>query len=206
MANKIRQALIKRTTKEVDIRGKLVIDGKSKSKINTGFVSLNHMLDLFCFHGLFDLEIELKRGDLKHHIVEDIGIALGDAFKQALGDAKGIKRYGYASIPMDSIVANVSVDISGRPYLTFSIGEGAILPRPLIEKFPDLKTDDFKIFLEGFVSHARIALNIRVPMAAEMDSHHVLEAIFKALGLALDEATQIEPRRKGVPSTKGRID
>lgn len=206
METKAREATIKRKTNEVDMVVKFAIDGKSKSKINTGFDSLNHMLELFCFHGLFDLDIELKHGDLKHHIVEDIGIALGDAFKKSLGDAKGIKRYGYASIPMDSVVANVSVDISGRPYLTFSIGEGAGLLQPLIEKFSDLKTDDFKIFLEGFVSHARISLNVRVPMAADMDSHHVLEAVFKAMGVALDQATQIEPRRKGIPSTKGRID
>jgi len=199
-----RKSLIKRTTNEVDISGILVIDGESKSKINTGFDSLNHMLELLCFHGLFDLTLELKRGDLKHHIVEDIGIALGDAFKKALGDAKGIKRYGYASVPMDSVVANVSVDISGRPYLSFSIGLGAVIS--YAEKFSDLKTDDFKIFLESFVSHAKITLNITVPPAGEMDSHHVLEAIFKAMGVALDQATQFEPRRKGVPSTKGKID
>jgi imidazoleglycerol-phosphate dehydratase len=204
MSTKAREATIKRKTNEVDIQVKFAIDGKSKSKINSGFDSLNHMLELFCFHGLFDLEIELKHGDLKHHIVEDIGIALGDAFKKALGDAKGIKRYGYASVPMDSVVANVSVDISGRPYLSFSIGLGAVIS--YAEKFSDLKTDDFKIFLESFVSHAKITLNITVPPAGEMDSHHVLEAIFKAMGVALDQATQIEPRRKEVPSTKGKID
>jgi len=203
MAKKLRMAVIKRKTNEVDIKGKLDIDGKGKSKINTGFDSLNHMLELFCFHGFFDLELELKRGDLKHHIVEDIGIALGDAFKDAIGEAKGIKRYGFASVPMDSMIANVNVDVSGRPTLNFSIGDGAI---QLIENFTDLKTSDFKTFLEGFVSHAKISLIIKVPAAEEMDSHHVLEAIFKALGMALDEATQIEPRRKGVPSTKGRID
>ncbi|MFH1655912.1 MAG: imidazoleglycerol-phosphate dehydratase [Candidatus Omnitrophota bacterium] len=200
---KIRSAAIKRKTNEVDIIGKLNIDGSGKTKINTGFDSLNHMLDLFCFHGFFDLELELKRGDLKHHIVEDIGIALGEAFKKAIGKAEKIRRYGYASVPMDSIIANVNVDVSGRPMLVFSVGEGVY---QLIEKFADLKSDDFKTFLDSFVTNAKISLNIKVPVAGEMDSHHALEAIFKALGIALDQATQIEPRRKGIPSTKGRID
>ena len=205
MAKKLRVAQIKRKTNEVDIKGKLTIDGKPKFKIITGFDSLNHMLDLFCFHGFFDLELELKRGDLKHHIIEDIGIALGEAFKKAIGKAEKIKRYGYASVPMDGIVANVNVDISGRPTFAFDIG-GGIGVAGLTEKFADLKVEDFKTFLEGFVAHARISLVIRIPVAGEMDSHHMLEAVFKALGIALDQATQIEPRRKGVPSTKGRID
>lgn len=204
MAKKSRTAVIKRKTNEVDIKGRLNIDGKGKVKIDTGLDSLNHMLELFCFHGFFDLELNLKRGDLKHHIIEDIGIALGEAFKKAIGNAKGIRRYASKSIPMDNILANVAVDVSGRPSLTFLIGEGANYQ--LTEKFSDLKTDDFKMFLESFVMNAKISLNIRVPASGDMDSHHVLEAVFKALGLALDEATQIEPRRKGIPSTKGRID
>jgi imidazoleglycerol-phosphate dehydratase len=197
-----RIAKIERKTNEVDIRGQFNIDGQGKCKINTGFKSLNHMLELFAFHGLFDLEL-LASGDLEHHIVEDIGIALGDAFKSAIGDAKGIKRYSNKSVPMDSIIANVAIDVSGRPSLSFSIGEKVY---QLIEKFSDLQVGDFKIFLESFVSRAKISLNIKVPISGELDSHHVLEAVFKALGLALDEATQIDPRRKGVPSTKGIID
>jgi imidazoleglycerol-phosphate dehydratase len=203
MTKKIRSALINRKTNEVDIRGKFNLDGNGKFKIDTGSKSLDHMLELFCFHGLFDLEIKLKKGDLPHHIVEDIGISLGDAFKKAIGQAKGIRRYWNASVPMDSVIANVAVDISGRPNLVFSIGEGVY---QLIEKFPDMKVDDFKIFLESFVTHAKISLNIRVPVSGELDSHHVFEAIFKAMGIALDYATQVEPRRKGIPSTKGRID
>ncbi|MBM3251478.1 MAG: imidazoleglycerol-phosphate dehydratase [Candidatus Omnitrophica bacterium] len=203
MAEKSRSASVNRKTNEVDIICKFSIDGKGKTKIDTGFDSLNHMLELFCFHGFFDLELKLKRGDLKHHIVEDIGITLGEALKKAIGKAEGIKRYSNRSVPMDSVIAHVAVDISGRPSLTFLIGEGVF---QLNEKFSDLKTDDFKIFLESFVANAKISLNVKVPIAGEMDSHHVLEAIFKALGLALDDATQIEPRRKGIPSTKGRID
>jgi len=197
---KTRQAVIKRKTKEVDMTGKLNIDGKGKTKINTGFDSLDHMLELFCFHGFFDLELELKRGDLKHHIVEDIGIALGEAFKKAIGKAEKIKRYGFGSVPMDNVLANVTVDISGRPNFNLS------MTGTMIEKLSDLKSHDFKSFLESFVDHARIAINIKVPDVGELDPHHVFEAIFKAFGIALDQATQIEPRRKGIPSTKGRID
>lgn len=198
----MRKAPIERKTKEVDIKGSLNIDGRGKNKIKTGFTSLDHMLELFAFHGLFDLELQAK-GDLQHHILEDIGIALGDAFKKAIGKAEQIKRYGFASIPMDKIVANVNVDISGRPTFVFSIGERVY---QLVEKSLDLTTDDFKTFLDAFVSHARISLIIKVPITGEIDSHHALEAIFKALGISLDQATQIDPRRKGIPSTKGIID
>lgn len=194
-----RTATIKRKTKEVDIRGKFTIDGAGKSKIKTGFKSLDHMLELFTFHGLFDLELQAK-GDLEHHIVEDIGIALGDAFKKSLGKAGGIKRYGNSSVPMDEVLSNVAVDISGRPKMVFTVGGAYGWKENL-----DLRSDDFKIFLEGFIEHARVSLNISLT-AGELDTHHAFESIFKAMGIALDQATQIDPRRKGVPSTKGVID
>jgi len=198
-----RTAPIERKTNEVDISGKLNIDGQGKSKINTGFKSLNHMLELFAFHGLFDLELQAK-GDLEHHIVEDIGIALGGALKRALGDAVGIKRYGNSFVPMDEVLANVVVDISGRPEMIFSASSD------VWSEDLDLKPDDFKTFLKSFAEHAKITLNVSTKVSlgnfTRLDTHHVFEAVFKALGIALDQATQIDPRRKGIPSTKGVID
>lgn len=222
---KKRAAEINRKTKEVDIKGKFNIDGQGKSKINTGFKSLDHMLELFSFHGLFDLELKAK-GDLEHHIVEDIGIALGDALKSALGSVKGIRRYATTTVPMDEILAKVDVDISGRPFLSSFLNQGKFTT---FSENLDLKSEDFKTFLESFVSHSKITLHItwtseetknfyeRRDKAAkrgfesfvkkpQYDTHHIFEAIFKALGIALDQATQIDPRRKGIPSTKGVID
>jgi imidazoleglycerol-phosphate dehydratase len=196
---KKRSAVIKRKTREVDISGKIVIDGQGKSKINSGFKSLDHMLELMAFHGIFDLLLQAK-GDLAHHIVEDIGIALGDGFKKAIGKAAGIRRYGHTSVPMDEVLASVAVDISGRPRLVFVIGGSSTWKDSL-----DLSADDFKTFLEAFVEHAKVSLNINLN-AGNLDAHHAFEAIFKALGIALDMAAQIDPRRKGIPSTKGVID
>ena len=201
MAKDTRAAAIKRKTTETDITGKLMIDGEGKSDINTGIGFLDHMLILFAFHGLFDLTINAK-GDLKvdsHHTNEDVAICLGKAFKQALGDCKGIKRYGSKEVPMDMAAAKVMVDIGGRyaflwkvpPYANTYASEGYAI-------------EEGKDFLDTFAKNANI--NLHVEIYSGDDVHHILEAIFKALGIALDDATQIDVRRKGVPSTKGTID
>jgi len=194
----MREAQINRKTNEVEIKGNFVIDGEGKAKLNTGFEPLNHLLTLFAFHGLFDLDLEAK-GDLQHHIIEDIGIALGKAFKEALGDKAGINRYGSFSATMDKVVVEANVDISGRPSL-----EGEDMST---ETFDDTNFTfhDAKEFLESFIQHAGISL-VYIMKSRKGDLHHLLEALFKAMGKALDQATQIDPRRKGIPSTKGIID
>ncbi|MBU1998791.1 MAG: imidazoleglycerol-phosphate dehydratase [Candidatus Omnitrophota bacterium] len=201
-----RTATVSRKTKETDITVKLNIDGTGKSKIKTPIGLLNHMLELFVFHGLFDLEILAKGDDKKidiHHTNEDIGIVLGDAFKKALGDKKGIARNGSASWPMEEVTASVAVDISGRGYFK--------LVRP-DKVYPDIRDDeegyaikDIEHFFESFAKRIGVNLNIKVDPISP-DLHTTLEPIFKALGKALDQATQIDPRREGVPSTKGIID
>ena len=196
--SRLRKAPIKRKTNEVNIEGEFIIDGTGQAKVNTGFEPLNHLLTLFAFHGLFDLEIKAD-GDLQHHILEDIGIALGKTFKQALGEKQGINRYGC-----------FTVDISGRPSLI-----GRISCAPLDEVNLKLENHTFdntnftfkyaEEFLESFLQHAGISL-VYIIKSGQGTLHHILEALFKAMGKALDQATQIDPRRKGVPSTKGIID
>jgi len=204
MSKKIRSADIKRKTKETDIAGKLIIDGSGKADINTGIGFLDHMLTLFTFHGLFDLTLKAK-GDLKvdsHHTNEDVAICLGKAFKEALGDCKGIKRFGSKEVPMDSASAKVMVDIGGRyafVWRTPPTGWNEQIAREEGYSFADGKD-----FLDTFAKN--VFMNLHVEVYSGEDVHHVLEAIFKALGIALDEATQIDVRRKGVPSTKGTID
>ncbi len=202
MAKKIRLNVIKRKTTETDITGKLNIDGSGKVDIDTGIGFLDHMLTLFTFHGLFDLVLKVK-GDLKvdiHHTNEDAAICLGKAFKQALGDCRGIKRYGSKEVPMDLAAAKVMVDVGGRYAFAWRIPKyGDTLPSS-----ENYSIDDGKDFLDTFAKNA--AINMHVDVYSGEDTHHVLEAIFKALGMALDEATQVDVRRKGVPSTKGTID
>lgn len=205
----MRKADIVRKTNEVDIKGEFNIDGQGNSKIKTGFEPLNHLLTLFSFHGLFDLELQAS-GDLAHHIIEDIGIALGKSFKQALGEKEGINRYGSFSLTMDKVVVEVNIDISGRPSLHGEMSKASVssVGQILADKTFDNTNFTFKNaeeFLEAFVQHAGISL-VYIIKSAEGDLHHILEALFKAMGKALDQATQIDPRRKGVPSTKGIID
>ena len=202
MAKKTRSAAIKRKTTETDISGKLAIDGKGKAEIDTGIGFLDHMLTLFAFHGLFDLTLKAK-GDLKvdtHHTNEDVAICLGKAFKEALGDCKGIKRYGSKEVPMDMAAAKATVDVGGRYAFAFR------LPPHTDEWAPQesYSIEDGKDFLDSFAKNANI--NLHIDIYSGGDVHHMLEAAFKALGMALDEATQIDVRRKGVPSTKGVID
>ena len=199
-----RTALLKRKSTETDIDGSLNIDGTGKSSINTGIGLLDHMLELFAFHGLFDLEIKVK-GDLHidvHHTNEDIGIELGKAFKKALGEMKGIKRFGFASVPMEKVVANVTLDISGRGLYERKKNQ-AVGFAPSNENGYSL--NDVDHFFESFAKHLGINLVISIDPTVQ-DLHTTLEPAFKALGIALDQATQIDPRKKGIPSTKGIID
>ncbi len=191
-----RAATLERITNETRIRLELNVDGSGKGAICTSVPFLDHMLNLFARHGLFDLKVEAS-GDIDidfHHTVEDIGIVLGDAFKQALGDKKGIRRYGQASVPMDETLASVSIDISGRPYLVYNV------------RLPKVKIGDFDVelareFFQAFVNNAGLNLHINVMYGENV--HHIIEACFKAFARAMDVATQTDPRVEGVMSTKG---
>ncbi|HEY3307958.1 MAG TPA: imidazoleglycerol-phosphate dehydratase HisB [Desulfuromonadaceae bacterium] len=191
-----RTANIERITKETKIRLELNVDGTGQARICTSVAFLDHMLNLFTRHGLFDMTIEAS-GDIDidfHHTVEDVGIVLGEAFKQALGDKKGIRRYGQASVPMDETLASVAVDFSGRPYLVYHVS------------LPKVKIGDFDVelareFFQAFVNNCGINLHINVMYGDNV--HHIIEACFKALARAVDIATQLDPRVDGVMSTKG---
>ena len=201
MKLKKRTASIKRKTTETDITVKLNIDGTGISKINTGIGILDHMLELFAFWGYFDLEISAK-GDLKvdiHHTNEDIGIVLGQAFKEALGKKTGIKRIGFASVPMEAVVGRVVLDINGRGYLWLKAGSRGA------DKESGYSIADLEHFFDSFAKQLGMNLNINIENYGT-DFHANVEPVFKALGIALDQATRIDPRRKGVPSTKGVID
>ncbi|WP_232699754.1 imidazoleglycerol-phosphate dehydratase HisB [Brevibacillus daliensis] len=196
--SKNRTASIKRTTNETDIALRFAIDGEGESKLTTGVPFLSHMLDLFTRHGHFNLQVEAK-GDIEidyHHTVEDIGICLGQAVREALGDKKGIKRYGNAFVPMDDSLAQVVLDISNRPHLEYR----AVYPSNQVGQFP---TELVHEFLWKFALESR--MNVHVILHYGHNTHHMIEAIFKALGRALDEATALDPRVKGVPSTKGLL-
>lgn len=207
----MRKAEIRRKTNEVDIRGELLLDGTGKYKINTSIDFLNHLFTVFSFHGLFDLVLEAK-GDLKHHLLEDLGIALGGAFKKALGDCAGIRRFGYSYVIMETALSRVIIDISGRAfYKRDSLYNARILPSLNDSDIDGITVKDIDEFMKGFSEHAKLNIHLSYTYYSEQaeeagDAHHVLESIFKAFGLAIDQAAQIDPRRKGVPSTKGLID
>ncbi len=191
-----RSASIERVTNETRIRLELSIDGAGKANICTSVPFLDHMLNLFARHGFFDLEVEAS-GDIDidfHHTVEDIGIVLGEAFKQALGDKKGIRRYGQATVPMDETLASVAIDISGRPYLVYHV----TLPKVKIGEFD---VELAREFFQAFVNHCGLNLHINVMYGENV--HHIIEACFKAVARAMDVATQLDPRVEGVMSTKG---
>ncbi|MDP3920853.1 MAG: imidazoleglycerol-phosphate dehydratase HisB [Candidatus Omnitrophota bacterium] len=197
---KKRSATVRRTTKETDINVVLTVDGKGKSSINTGLPFVNHMLELFAKHGLFDLRIRAK-GDLEvdiHHTNEDVGITLGQALTKALDKKKGIRRYGFFHVPMDEALIRVTLDISGRPSLNVSRAKGVRFSRLETYSFHDATE-----FLHAFCQHAGI--NMHVEVAAGQDSHHIIEGVFKAVARALDVATQRDPRVSGIPSTKGSL-
>ncbi|MFY4774963.1 imidazoleglycerol-phosphate dehydratase HisB [Metabacillus sp. RGM 3146] len=193
-----RTAQITRNTNETKISAELNIDGEGKAELETGVPFLTHMLDLFARHGHFDLKIDAK-GDVEvddHHTTEDIGICLGHIFREALGDKKGIKRYGSCFVPMDDALAQVVVDLSNRPHFELK----GSFPSAKVGKFD---TELVYEFLWKFALEARINLHVIVHYGH--NTHHMIEAVFKAMARALDEAVQLDPRVKGVPSTKGML-
>jgi imidazoleglycerol-phosphate dehydratase len=194
-----RKATIDRKTKETEIKISLNLDGTGVYSIKTAVPFMDHMLSHIAKHGFFDLTLKAK-GDTEiddHHTVEDLGIAFGQALKKSLGDSKGIRRYGEATVPMDETLAQVVMDLSGRPFFVYQVE----LPKKykLKEFDPGLAQD----FFQSVVNHAGMNLHIRVLYGR--DVHHMLEGIFKAFGRALDQATSLDPRIKGVLSTKGKI-
>jgi len=195
-----RSAAIARKTAETDIRIRLALDGRGEHVIATGIPFLDHMLAQVARHGHFDLAVEAS-GDLQvdlHHTVEDVGIALGDAVSQALGDKAGIVRYGAGRVPMDESLASVVVDLSGRPYLVFQA------PQIAGERIGDFDAGLVREFFLGLTNHLRA--NVHVQVEYGQNPHHMVEAAFKALGRALDQATRQDPRVAGVvPSTKGSL-
>lgn len=193
-----RSASIERVTKETRIKLFIDLDGTGQGKICTSVPFLDHMLDLFARHGLFDLEIEAQ-GDIDidfHHTVEDIGIVLGQAIREALGDKSGIRRYGQATVPMDETLASVATDLSSRPFMVYNVS----LPKVKIGEFD---VELAREFFQAFVNNLGANLHINVMYGDNV--HHVLEACFKATARALDIATQIDPRIQGVMSTKGKL-
>lgn len=193
-----RQAQVTRDTQETQISVKLDLDGTGCAKLASGVPFLDHMLDQIARHGLVDLEVKAK-GDLHidaHHTAEDIGITLGQAFAQAVGDKKGVRRYGHAYVPLDEALSRVVVDLSGRPGLEMS------------GKFTRARVGEFDVdlvreFFQGFVNHAQVTLHLDNLKGA--NTHHQVETLFKAFGRALRMAVELDPRVKGVPSTKGRL-
>lgn len=197
---KNRAACVTRKTAETNIQMELNVDGSGKGKITTGMPFLDHMLHLLSKHGLFDIDVKAK-GDLEvdiHHTNEDTGIVLGQCLTKALGDKKGIRRYGHSSVPMDEVLARVTLDISGRPSLHIMKGRGVSFSRLENYSFHDAME-----FMKAFCQHAGI--NMHVEILAGKDSHHIIEGVFKATAKALDMATQLDPRVQGVPSTKGSL-
>jgi imidazoleglycerol-phosphate dehydratase len=195
----MRSAKVSRNTLETKISVELNLDGTGKVKLDTGLPFLEHMLDQIARHGLLDLDIDAK-GDLHidaHHTVEDIGITLGQAFNQAVGDKKGLRRYGHAYVPLDEALSRVVLDISGRPGLVFN----AEFVRSNVGEF---EVDLIREFFQGFVNHALVTLHI--DNLAGDNAHHQAETIFKAFGRALRVALELDPRMTGVmPSTKGTL-
>jgi imidazoleglycerol-phosphate dehydratase len=193
-----RKAEIYRKTTETEVSMELDLDGTGQGKISTTVAFMDHMLSLFARHGLVDLTIKSK-GDTQvddHHLVEDIGICLGDAVKKALGDKKGIQRYGSAMIPMDESLCSLAMDISGRPYLIYNV------------EFKSKKSDkfDYSLLREFFKSFSdRSGITLHINLLYGRNSHHIAEAIFKALALALRKAVTIHGRIEGILSTKGSL-
>ena len=193
-----RKAVVKRKTRETDIELSLGLDGAGRSKIATGIGFLDHMLTSFATHGRFDLEVKCK-GDLHvdaHHSVEDVGIALGQALKQALGDKAGIVRFGHAYCPLDEALSRCVVDLSGRPWLTFAVTFKA-------QRVGDMPTELFEDFFWALADHGR--LNVHLDLIRGRNGHHIAETLFKASSRALAMAVALDPRVKGVPSTKGSL-
>ena len=193
-----RSAEIQRKTNETDIAMSLNIDGRGKADINTGIGFFDHMFNSFAIHGFFDLSLKVK-GDLyvdSHHTIEDTGIVLGEAIKKALGDKKGIKRYGYFILPMDETLVLASLDLSGRPYLVFDAEFST-------DRVGDYDTEMVKEFFYA-VSYAA-GMNLHIKVLSGNNNHHIIEGIYKAFAKALDEATSFDARITDVLSTKGSL-
>jgi imidazoleglycerol-phosphate dehydratase len=193
-----RTGTVSRQTKETDIRLELNLDGRGRYEVSTGVPFLNHMLELFAKHGLFDLTVRAS-GDLDvdyHHTVEDVGLALGQAMRDALGDKGGIRRFGEATVPLDEALVTTVVDLSGRPFFVYDVR----IKQAKIGSFDVELIHDFLLALTN-----QAAMNLHVRMASGRNPHHIVEATFKSLARALDLATQRDPRVVGVLSTKGTL-
>ena len=198
LTRKGRHARVTRATKETDITVDLGIDGTGAARVETGVPFLDHMLDSFARHGFFDLSVQ-ARGDLavdQHHTVEDVGLALGQALRDGLGDKVGIRRFGEAACPLDEALVRVTVDLSGRPYFVYDVA----IKRARVGTFDTELIHDFLLALTN-----QLGMNLHVDMVRGRNAHHIIEATFKALARALDTATQIDPRVHGVLSTKGSL-
>lgn len=198
MAN-TRIAEVIRETKETQIKVSLSLDGTGEGEISTGIPFMDHMLDLFSRHGFFDLSI-VANGDIEidyHHLVEDMGISLGQAFREALGDKAGIRRYGFFALPMDETLVTVALDLSNRAYLVWNVGSSITMVR-------DFNVQLFKEFFQAFANE--VACNVHIRLEHGEEPHHVAEAIFKGFAKSMDIATQQEVRLGGkIPSTKGTL-
>ncbi len=190
----MRKARVERKTAETHVEVELELDGSGRCDVETGFLFLDHMLKALAFHGSFDLSAKVIEGDLEHHMVEDVGLALGEALFKALGGGEGINRFGWAVVPMDEALALVAVDLSGRPSFHAEMNLRA-------DYVEDVKSEDLLHFLRSMAEAAKMALHIKI-LSGEND-HHKVEATFKALALALRQALSIG--RGGVPSTKGLL-
>ena len=193
-----RTGRVERKTKETEIVASVDLEGSGKTNIETGMPFFNHMLDSFSRHGLFDIELQ-ARGDLEvdyHHTVEDVGLALGEAFKKALGDKQGIRRFGEASCPLDETLAKVVIDLSGRPYLSYNV---KIRPGRVGSFDTDLPHEFYAAFTN------QIGMNLHIDVIRGENPHHIIEACFKAFARAMDMATGFDERIRGVLSTKGSL-
>ena len=193
-----RRASVTRTTKETDITVALNVDGRGQADVDTGIPFLNHMLDIFARHGFFDLSVR-ARGDLdvdQHHTVEDVGLTLGQALRDALGDKAGIRRFGDASCPLDEALVTAVVDLSGRPFLAYNLK----IKQARVGNFDTELVHDFLLAFSN-----QVGMNLHLNQVQGRNPHHIIEAGFKALARALDKAKQVDPRVKGVLSTKGSL-
>lgn len=193
-----RSAAVERKTRETQVAVELRLDGEGRSEVSTGVPFMDHMLESFARHGFFDLKVS-ARGDLhidEHHTVEDLGIVLGRAFRQALGDRSGIRRFGLAVVPLDEALCEAIVDISGRSYLAYNV--------PIKqERVGSFQTELVHDFMKGFSDE--VGMNLHLNLKRGRNPHHVIETVFKALARAMDQATAVEPRLAGVLSTKGTL-
>lgn len=199
----VRRAQVERKTKETAVRVSLTLDGQGQYRVDTGMGFFDHMLETFTKHSMFDLHVHAS-GDLRvdyHHTVEDIGLVLGQALRQALGDKKGITRFGWAAIPMDESLAECAVDLSGRPILVYDAESGFEGKSPRDERIGEFPVSLVHEFFEAFSTTSETTLHLTLRRGK--NAHHNIEAMFKAAARALRQAVSIDPRRAGIPSTKG---